>query len=372
MTHAIDAELIGRLYGAIGNADLWQAWFERLCSELRVTSGALLLHSQWGVGHRGHFAVGIPDAFHGPAYAELVAADHPIYAAVLAGAPGEFHILSQHDAFATSRFYLEWMRPQGLRHLLGGIVHRTPEHVAGMGVIRRSNAAPFGDREIDLLHRVAPHLQRAIDLQQMLAAADLRQRTADQALDALRLAAALVDEQASLMAINERAEALLRASSGIGRDGNRIRAETARDTTELRRLVRDATRGSDANGGGVLAVSRGEESPPLLLFVSPSRPAATPSPWDETSTAIVLMSDPAELPQLPESGLCHLYGLTPAEARVAARIAQGASVDEIAAALSVAVSTVRTHLHRVLEKTGTSRQAELVRLLLTGPVVLAP
>jgi DNA-binding CsgD family transcriptional regulator len=42
-------------------------------------------------------------------------------------------------------------------------------------------------------------------------------------------------------------------------------------------------------------------------------------------------------------------------------------VDEIAEALDVGVATVRTHVQRLLAKTGTRRQSELVRLLVSGP-----
>jgi DNA-binding CsgD family transcriptional regulator len=57
-------------------------------------------------------------------------------------------------------------------------------------------------------------------------------------------------------------------------------------------------------------------------------------------------------------------GLTRAEARVAARLARGSTLTEIATDLGVAHETVRTHLKRALAKTGTHRQAELVAWVL--------
>ena len=65
--------------------------------------------------------------------------------------------------------------------------------------------------------------------------------------------------------------------------------------------------------------------------------------------------------------LCRLYGLTAAEARVAALVATGHSLDEIVAQLRVGRSTARTHIQRALVKTGTTRQAALAHLLLSGP-----
>jgi DNA-binding CsgD family transcriptional regulator len=64
-----------------------------------------------------------------------------------------------------------------------------------------------------------------------------------------------------------------------------------------------------------------------------------------------------------------LFGLTPAEARVAVAIMGGASTREAAAALGVSFHTVRHQLQSMLEKTGASRQSELVAMLMraVGP-----
>ena len=66
----------------------------------------------------------------------------------------------------------------------------------------------------------------------------------------------------------------------------------------------------------------------------------------------------------PEQELCALFGLTPAEARVATAIFDGMSMREAADALQVAHNTVRVQLARVYEKTGVTRQAELVKMMM--------
>ena len=53
----------------------------------------------------------------------------------------------------------------------------------------------------------------------------------------------------------------------------------------------------------------------------------------------------------------------------ASALADGLSLNEIAAAHGCSVQTARTHMKRILQKTGTNRQAELVRLLLTGTLL---
>jgi DNA-binding CsgD family transcriptional regulator len=62
--------------------------------------------------------------------------------------------------------------------------------------------------------------------------------------------------------------------------------------------------------------------------------------------------------------LRELFSLTPAEARVAGRLVLGLSVKEIAAEARISVETVRTHVKRILSKTSTDRQGELISLML--------
>jgi len=64
----------------------------------------------------------------------------------------------------------------------------------------------------------------------------------------------------------------------------------------------------------------------------------------------------------PAEVIAKTYKLTPTELRVLMAIVEIGGVPEVAAALGVAETTVKTHLRRLFEKTGTSRQVELVKL----------
>jgi DNA-binding CsgD family transcriptional regulator len=86
--------------------------------------------------------------------------------------------------------------------------------------------------------------------------------------------------------------------------------------------------------------------------------------WNDYSPAALLfIGDPEVTNVSDEDHLRALYCLTPTEALVAVRASQGNGLQAIANSLGIGVSTARTHLQGVFEKTGTSRQAELVRLL---------
>ncbi|MBN3813337.1 LuxR C-terminal-related transcriptional regulator, partial [Paraburkholderia sp. Ac-20347] len=80
-------------------------------------------------------------------------------------------------------------------------------------------------------------------------------------------------------------------------------------------------------------------------------------------TAMLVMTDPLAARRGVEQRLIALFGLTPAEARVAGEVGKGHEPRDIAAALQIMPSTVRTHLHHVFAKTATRRQGDLMRLL---------
>ena len=80
--------------------------------------------------------------------------------------------------------------------------------------------------------------------------------------------------------------------------------------------------------------------------------------------ALVLVVDPASRARIDPELVSQSLGLTPAEGQVAAMLAEGKTVREIAAATGRRESTIRWHLHHICNKHGISRQVELVQLVL--------
>jgi DNA-binding CsgD family transcriptional regulator len=74
-----------------------------------------------------------------------------------------------------------------------------------------------------------------------------------------------------------------------------------------------------------------------------------------------LIIDAERRPPNVEGYLRALFKLTRTEARVASAITSGARLASVAESLEILLSTARTHLHRIFEKTETRRQAELVK-----------
>jgi DNA-binding CsgD family transcriptional regulator len=100
---------------------------------------------------------------------------------------------------------------------------------------------------------------------------------------------------------------------------------------------------------------------------APSRPGPVmPSPVEALSLPQGDIARGADLARLPDAARLRTeFGLTKAEARLALRLAQGSSLASAAQAFDVKLSTIRSQLQQVFAKTGTSRQSELVAVLLS-------
>lgn len=152
----------------------------------------------------------------------------------------------------------------------------------------------------------------------------------------------LVSADGMVLAANGPAgQALKTISPGFAKGDHSVRLSLA-----LRAINPDTQGPEFLNCGGErpylvhrIALDRGEG--PLLLLIADLNTSKGPS-------ADVLRK---------------AFGLTPCEACVAAALAKGLSLNEIAKQRSVEIGTVRGQLKSVFIKTGTRRQAELVAML---------
>jgi DNA-binding CsgD family transcriptional regulator len=81
------------------------------------------------------------------------------------------------------------------------------------------------------------------------------------------------------------------------------------------------------------------------------------------TTAAVLISDPDRNGSTPEEILRVLFGLTPAESRLAGTLFGGCSLKEAGDALGTTRNTSATQLKSIFGKTNTRRQSDLMRLM---------
>ncbi|MDQ8729277.1 helix-turn-helix transcriptional regulator [Bradyrhizobium sp. LHD-71] len=225
------------------------------------------------------------------------------------------------------------------------------------------------------LERLAPHLCRALEACIKLAPLIDGTRQIERVLSLMPSAALLIDGQRRVRFANAAAEQLFVARDGLSLDrerqlqvGNPFPAENAAFSRALTEAL-DVASGEDRRIGEPVKITRLSGAGSLLVV-----PVPLPKPvfelWKvvESARALVLVLDPNARQENAIKGLRSAFGLTAAEARVASLVASGLSGPQTANVLGVTAATVKTHLARSFEKTGTRSQVALARLLSGMPV----
>jgi len=388
------AGLIGSIYEAALEPDKWPGALQQLATYTDAASAAAFV-VDLGAAAVGFMTVSGIDPKALDAYGAYYARIDPWNAflgARAAGRPIVSQVVMDDDAFAGTEFCSDFLRPQDIFHAMGGFPLRSGSLAFLTGVQRPRNRGGFQPADLERMRAVFPHLARAARIHRRLAQAGGIAAGLTAALDRVPLGALLCDRQGRLVWMNRLAEELIRRDDGLRLRQGRLEAASANGTTAaLRRMIATAaliglhtprrrmagggagtSNGSadieSCEAGGVLTLPRPWPLKPLTVMVTPlSEPASLmditfdlPRP-----EALLLLSDPDRAVQLPTDRLTHAFGLTAAEARLAAALATGSSLTAYADAAKITIGTARWYLKQALAKTGAHRQSELVRHVIT-------
>ena len=362
-------QLVDRIYDAALDPELWPLFLQDVSAAFGdVAVGLIVQMPQPPFAGQVHF-LGFENAAL-DAYARHFVIDDPLIPHLIRLPEGSFGTLADLgvdlDDYRRSAMFNDWMRPNGL-HLptLGSVVQRD-EHggISTFTAFRTGRARPFRANDLALWGLLVPHLRRALRMINRTWAASAQQRVSEEVLDRLPSGVILLDGRGRVVQMNRRAAEILALRDGLSAVRGELSAVVARDHTELRAAIAQAP---GAPAAGVLSVRRPSGRRPFALLVVPLGRSA-PDQLRIRAASAVFISDPeTECLETDEDVLRRLYGLTRAEARLAALLARGMSLEQAADQLHVGAETVRTHVKRIFSKTDTRRQAELVHLLLSLP-----
>ena len=276
--------------------------------------------------------------------------------------------------FLRSEFYADFGRHYGLRYVVGTVV---PLGAAGMmpiGLHRPEDAPPFNELDAQLLGCVLPHLRRALQLRHQLKPAASSVAPELAALDALSVGVLVVDAELHVLTANMTAEMMMAGGSAIrsihrGANGTRqtiAAAANHKDNTSLSALVRATALGGSAGGAVRLRDVDGGAMLAALVTPLPRRMLGKVGELAGrvAGQALILLRELSASQEPPKAELLrNLFGFTPAEAEVARALVGGATRSMVAVKRGTQVSTVRTQVRSVLEKTGAANLRDLERLL---------
>lgn len=267
------------------------------------------------------------------------------------------------DKLTGTEFYGDWLRPQDLFYSLGGIVERRGAQASKLSVLRARDQGAFDDTETAFLHRLYPHIRRACELNHRIARAEadgaigrLAQRVAPLCLFALSAAG-------ELLHANVQGEAWLRDSGILSVRQRRLIAAEPQHQSALRAALRRTVR-----DGVPVHVNLGDSmNPGRCLTLMRMPPGERFAMHGIRAELLGLLGDSVLRPLASNEQLAELFGLSPAEARLARALAEGESLDSLSQTRQVSRNTLRTQLQSALGKTGTDSQRALIRLMLAVP-----
>ncbi|WP_246731690.1 helix-turn-helix transcriptional regulator [Methylocapsa sp. S129] len=268
-----------------------------------------------------------------------------------------------HSEFLETRFYREWSRPQGFVDCVQVTLDKSPTSLAMFGVSRHRRDGVADDETSRRMRLLAPHLRRAVLVGKAIDFKSVEVATFAETFDGLRAAMFLVDAEGRIMHANVAGRALLADSGVLRAAGGQLVSGVRRIDERLRDIFLAAAAGDVAIGAQGVAlplVARDGERhvAHVLPLTSGLRAGAS-----HAAAAAVFVRKAALDGPAPLETMAKAYKLTPTELRVLLAIVEVGGAADVADALGVAASTVKTHLGRVFEKTGAARQADLVKLV---------
>jgi DNA-binding CsgD family transcriptional regulator len=273
--------------------------------------------------------------------------------------------LMPYEEYIGSAMGQEWGKPQGYVDSAQVVLEKTATAMAFFHVIRHERAG----RVDDLLRRrmglLAPHLRRAVLIGKVVDLHKVEAAALADTLDGIAAAMFLLDADARIVHANARGRAMLEDRDVLRDPDGKLCATDLPADQSLRDVVTAAGDGDAVLGArGItipLAARSGER---YVAHVLPLTSGARRKAGTSYSAVAAVFVREAALPSLsPVEVLVDLYRLTPAELRVMMAIVEIGGVPDVAPALGISETTVKTHLQRVFEKTGTNRQADLVKLV---------
>lgn len=269
--------------------------------------------------------------------------------------------------YARSEFFNDYARRFDLCGSATAVLAKADGQIACLGVVQALGTDPYTPAELRVLQRLLPHLQRAVDLNRKLAACRLERNQAWAALDAMELAVLFLAADGSVLTTNQAGADLFRPGGGIAIRNRRLSAVDPKANNLLQAAVEGAL-SVEGERGGTVAVPRPAGQRPLLIRILPY--LANNNLFGSAAKAIVFIRDPEVRGSGTVAQVAAVYGLTARETSVVEKLLEVSDVKLVAEELGMSEVTARNHVARILAKTGTNKQVELVNVILSSRLPL--
>lgn len=367
---AIFSAFVGGMYDCVAQPWRWSEVLQKLCSHYDSDTSFLAVHDPAAKRSRFNAYAGEPEKVQ--ALVNHHGEKNPFYSILQAFDIDETASLADYcqtlgpdglEQFRNSQFAKDWAIPYRMGDGMSITLMKQRQRVGTYVMIRSVDYPQFSQAELAALGVLAPHMRRAVTIGDLFE--EERRSTAifREILESLHHAVVVVTADLKILFVNPEAENLLRQASLVRAEGAFVRFASPLVQEAITRAIARGERDEVALGGAGIGVPL---SPTRLASVAHVLPIGRRSevaqfPGQPVAAIFVASQGVSATPAM--DAIQALFGLTPAEKRIAGFAVKGLGATEIAASTGVAYTTARAQLDAVFDKTGVSRHGDLVNLL---------
>jgi DNA-binding CsgD family transcriptional regulator/PAS domain-containing protein len=361
--------LIGSIYDCVIDPRRWDEVLDEIRRSLRCANCVLSVADMQRSVIRSQKSVGIDPYWQAQMehYSADITALYSVVPDMLTRSLDEPFVMRRDvppPIIEANRYYREWGVPNGIIDAIQVFLIRTPERNAALALGRHKSAGPITDQEVRLLRLLAPHLRRAITISDLIDMADLQAVALGSTLDVLTVAVLIVGRDGRILHVNERARRMLALGKFIRSQQGLLRTGDRAGSARLKQAIAIAATSEAAIGAcGLGTMLEGSTGEIAIAHVLPLRRGELRIRFPGHATAAVFVATEEEAFVGSLELIAEAFGLTAGELRLLGRLMLGETIDEAAIALGVARTTAKTHLSRVLTKTGMHRHTSLLALI---------
>ncbi|HKU86935.1 MAG TPA: helix-turn-helix transcriptional regulator [Casimicrobiaceae bacterium] len=285
-------------------------------------------------------------------------------------------LISQHD-LQKEEIYPDLLVPMDTVRLCCNILAVDDDPIiprSYLSLYRGVGSQPFDEDDRRILDLLGPHVAQALRLSYRLGFSDVSRSTAYDVLHEVRCGVVLIDREKRVVFMNRHAEALCTGNRGLclraggsSATGSTLRATRAAENDALQRTIDASLRISvpspepRRSRSQPVAIRGSDGSVSLIATVIPLPPDIRTR--GDNGQAVVFVDDAASSRSADDHILQGLFGLTPAECRLARALVNGDPPKRIADRFALSENTIRTQIKALYAKTGTRGLASLTALL---------
>jgi len=274
------------------------------------------------------------------------------------------HELFEERTFLRSEWG-EYCRARDWFHCIGVQFRLEGNFVAAFGAHRPQKARTYDEDSRRVMAVLLPHIQRACQMLHRLGAAAEHRRLTLGLLDRLQMGSIMVNADGHIRWANAVAERVLRRGTELTVHCGYLRTADPRHVRQLERSIFEAAE-LGGSAGGLLHIHRAAGAP-LSLLIAPLQAPFLLS--KAGSSTLILFSDPDARPVLSSEAVASTYALTKAENDLLLSLVAGETLTEYSLHRDVSYNTTRTHMARILRKSGFRRQTDLIRTVMSNPLL---